>query len=123
MLSYLLTLGPLAEDIGIKQRGGELRVFHAESAKWGTLAKYIKENVSQDVEVIMTDEFQPYHYALDKTGHTCEKHRTIRHKDGIYVDGDITTNGIEPAFSPHKRRVIGTWHEISAKHLRRSWTK
>ena len=103
--------------IGIKQRGGELRFFHAEDVKAGTLAKYIKENVSEDVEVIMTDEFPPYHHALDRTGHTCEKHQTIRHKDGIYVDIDTTTNGIESAFSLLKRGIIGTWHRISAKHL------
>jgi transposase-like protein len=103
--------------IGIKQRGGELRFFHAEDVKAGTLAKYIKENVSQDVDVIMTDEFPVYHHALDRTGHTCEKHRTIRHKDGIYVDGDITTNGIESAFSLLKRGIIGSWHRVSAKHL------
>ena len=27
--------------VGIKQRGGELRFFHAEDVKSGTLAKYI----------------------------------------------------------------------------------
>ena len=32
--------------IGIRQRGGDLRFFHAEDCKSGTLAKYIKENVS-----------------------------------------------------------------------------
>lgn len=103
--------------IGIKQRGGELRFFHAEDVKAGTLAKYIKENVSEDVEVIMTDEFPVYHHALDRTGHGCEKHQTISHKQGIYVDGDITTNGIESAFSLLKRGIIGTWHRVSAKHL------
>jgi hypothetical protein len=35
----------------------------------------------------------------------------------IYVDGDITTNGIESAFSLLKRGIIGSWHKVSAKHL------
>ena len=39
--------------VGIKERGGELRFFHAEDVKSGTLAKYIKENISGDVHVIM----------------------------------------------------------------------
>jgi transposase-like protein len=102
---------------GIKQRGGELRFFHAEDAKSGTLAKYIKENVSGDVDVIMTDEFQSYPFALDRAGHSRDKHKTIRHKEGVYVDGDITTNGIESAFSLLKRGIIGSWHKVSAKHL------
>jgi transposase-like protein len=102
--------------IGIRQRGGELRFFHAADVKSGTLAKYIKENVSQDVDVIMTDEFQSYPKALHDAGVLAE-HKTIKHKDGIYVDGDIYTNTVESAFSLLKRGIIGTWHRISAKHL------
>jgi len=103
--------------IGIKQRGGELRFFHAEDVKAGTLAKYIKENVSDDVDVIMTDDFVSYPFAMDKAGMSRSKHKSINHSTGIYVDGDITTNGIESAFSLLKRGIIGTWHKISAKHL------
>ena len=102
---------------GIKQRGGELRFFHAEDCKSGTLAKYIKENVSGDVDVIMTDEMIAYPHALDRAGHSRAKHKTIKHSDHVYVDGDITTNGIESAFSLLKRGIVGTWHKISAKHL------
>ncbi len=103
--------------IGIKQRGGELRFFHAEDAKSGTLAKYIKENISDDVHVIMTDEFVSYPFALDRAGHSRDKHKTVKHKAGVYVDGDITTNGIESAFSLLKRGIVGSWHKVSAKHL------
>jgi len=45
------------------------------------------------------------------------KHKAINHSGGIYVDGDITTNGIESAFSLLKRGIIGSWHKVSAKHL------
>src|ERR1039458_8360446 len=45
--------------IGIRQRGGELRFFHAEDVKSGTLATYIKENIAHDVDVIMTDHCCP----------------------------------------------------------------
>jgi transposase-like protein len=102
---------------GIKQRGGELRFFHAEDCKSGTLATYIKEHVSGDVDVIMTDEMMGYPMALKRAGHSVAKHRTIKHKDHIYVNGDITTNGIESAFSLLKRGILGSWHKISAKHL------
>jgi transposase-like protein len=103
--------------IGIKQRGGQLRFFHAEDVKAGTLAKYIKENVSEDVDVIMTDDFVSYPFAMDRAGHSRTKHKTINHSAGIYVDGDITTNGIESAFSLLKRGIVGSWHKVSAKHL------
>ncbi len=103
--------------VGIKQRGGELRFFKAEDVKSGTLAKYIKENVSEDVEVIMTDEWSSYPVALKKLGISPEKHKRVNHSAKIYVDGDITTNGIESAFSLLKRGIVGSWHKVSAKHL------
>jgi transposase-like protein len=103
--------------IGIKQRGGELRFFHAEDVKSGTLQKYIKENIGDDVDVIMTDEFSAYPMAIYRSGIESKKHKTIKHSDGVFVDGDISTNGIESAFSLLKRGIIGSWHKVSAKHL------
>jgi transposase-like protein len=103
--------------IGIKQRGGQLRFFRAEDVKAGTLAQYIKENVSEDVDVIITDEYPVYPYAMKKAGIHPAKHAKVNHRDGVYVDGDVTTNGIESAFSLLKRGIIGSWHKVSAKHL------
>lgn len=103
--------------IGIKQRGGERRFFRAEDVKSGTLAKYIKENVSADVDVVMTDDFSAYPKAMIEAGINGRKHETINHTAGVYVDGDVTTNGIESAFSLLKRGIIGSWHKVSAKHL------
>jgi len=103
--------------IGIKQRNGELRFFHAEDATSGTLAKYIRENISDDVDVIMTDEFAAYPMAIAKAEKWDVEHKTVNHSKGIYVNGDITTNGIESAFSLLKRGIVGTWHRLSAKHL------
>lgn len=102
--------------IGLRQHGGETRFFHAEDAKSGTLAQYIKDNVSEDVDVIVTDEFNAYPGAMKAVGLT-ERHKTIKHKAKVYVDGEIHTNTVESAFSLLKRGIIGTWHRISAKHL------
>lgn len=102
---------------GIRQRGGDLRFFHAEDVKSGTLAKFIQENVSQDVDVLMTDDFSSYDSAIPKSGHDKAKHKRINHSSKVYVQGEIHTNTVESAFSLLKRGVIGTWHKISAKHL------
>ena len=102
--------------IGIRQRGGDLRFFHAADVKSATLATYIREHVSDDVDVIVTDEFGSYPDAMRRTGNF-DKHKTIKHKSKVYVDGDIHTNSIESAFSLLKRGIIGTWHRVSAKHL------
>jgi len=103
--------------IGLRQRSGELRFFHADDVKSGTLAKYIAENVSTDVDVMVTDEMPAYPKAMISAGVHGSKHKTIRHKSKVYVDGDIHTNTIESAFSLLKRGIMGTWHKISAKHL------
>jgi transposase-like protein len=105
--------------IGIKQRGGDLRFFRAEDVKSGTLARYIRENVSADVDVIMTDELTSYPGAVKQCGIPDLPHYTVNHHAGEYVNGDgfITTNGIESAFSLLKRGIVGSWHKVSAKHL------
>ena len=103
--------------IGIRQRNGELRMFHAKDVKAGTIAQYIRENVSKDVDVIITDDFASYPFAMEPAGIPRTRHQTINHSGGVYVMGDIHTNTVESAFSLLKRGVMGTWHKISAKHL------
>jgi transposase-like protein len=101
--------------IGIRQRGGDLRFFHAEDVKSGTLEKYITENISTDVDVLVTDEYNAYKGAVKRAGIT--SHETICHGAKEYVRGDIHTNTVESAFSLLKRGIIGSWHKVSAKHL------
>jgi len=103
--------------IGIRQRNGDLRFFHASDAKAGTLAQYIRENVSEDVDVIITDDFMSYPYAVQRAGIPAGKHKTINHSGRVYVMGEIHTNTVENAFSLLKRGIMGTWHRISPKHL------
>ncbi len=102
--------------VGIRKRGGELRFFHAKDARGGTLAKYIRENLSEDLDILYTDDANAYKGAakhLRKQG----KHKTIRHKLRIYAKGDTYTNTVESAFSLLKRGIMGSWHRVSAKHL------
>lgn len=102
--------------VGIRKRGGDLRFFHAKDVKSGTLEKYIRENISEDVDVLFTDDYLSYRSAarhLRKSG----RHKTIRHSLRVYAKGDIYTNTVESAFSLLKRGIMGTWHKISAKHL------
>jgi len=101
--------------VAIRKRNGDLRFFHSKNAKASTLAKYIRDNISEDVEVMITDDFCAYPVAMKKAG--VKNHRSITHSKGVYVMGDIHTNTVESAFSLLKRGIMGTWHKISAKHL------
>jgi len=103
--------------IGIRQRDGDLRFFDATDVKQGTVGKYIREKISEDVDVLVTDEHPVYPYAIAEAGVAQGKHKRIQHKAKIYVQGEVHTNTVENAFSLLKRGIIGTWHRISAKHL------
>lgn len=101
--------------IGIRQRGGDLRFIRANDLKADTLYKIIHDNVSEEVEVLVTDEFSTYPHAMGASFK--DKHKTVNHKRREYVRGDVYTNTVESAFSLLKRGIMGTWHKISAKHL------
>jgi transposase-like protein len=100
--------------VGIRKRQGELRLARIPDVTAKTLGKIIKDNVSEDAEYLMTDEFTSYPFAVK--GRLKGKHLQIRHSER-YVDGIVHTNTIENAFSLLKRGIMGTWHKISAKHL------
>ena len=74
------------------------------------------DNIWVDVDVLMTDDLAQYRGAARHLRKQF-KHKTIRHKAGWYVMGDVHTNTVESAFSLLKRGIVGTWHKISAKHL------
>jgi transposase-like protein len=102
--------------IGIRQRNGDLRFFHAEDAKSGTLAQYVRDNISADVDVIVTDTLNAYKSAVGSASHKTVNHTNeeyVRYEDGFCV----TTNTVESAFSLLKRGIVGSWHKVSAKHL------
>jgi transposase-like protein len=112
--------GPHAGDkqvvIGIRKRGGDLRFFHTKDLKKGTLEKFIRENLSADVDVFLTDDSPLYKGLARRMG---LNHKRIKHSLGIYSaeGGEVHTNTVESAFSLLKRGITGTWHKISAKHL------
>jgi transposase-like protein len=116
--SYDTRYANKAVVIGIRQRGGDLRFFHAKDARSGTLEKFIRENIGEDVDVLFTDDAKVYRSAAAHIRKD-RKHKTIRHSFGVYVKdgGETHTNTIESAFSLLKRGITGSWHRVSAKHL------
>ncbi len=43
----------------------------------------------------------------------------VNHSIGEYVRGDAHTNTVEGYFSILKRGIVGTYHHVSAEHLKR----
>src|SRR5438105_8950286 len=95
--------------IGMRQRGGPLRLVQVEDNKSETVMNVVYGNVDKGVEHIMTDESPIYNFKLTK--YHKAKHSRIKHKSKVYVRGDVHTNTIESAFSLFKRGVIGSFHQ------------
>jgi len=76
--------------------------------------EFVQQNVAKG-SILMTDENQAYRN-MDSN----YDHRMVCHKDGefaIGINNDTTVNGVENYWSHLKRMVMGTYHQISPKHL------
>jgi transposase-like protein len=103
--------------VAIRKRNGDLRFFHVPNTQAKTLSKYIKQNISVDVDHVMTDDSPSYPKAMIRAGIHGSKHQTVTHSHKVYVAGDAHVNTVENAFSLFKRGIVGTWHHLSGKHL------
>ena len=105
--------GNKATVAGAIQRGGEIRLRLVPNARKGTLEGFIRANVADEAEAIFTDELRSY----DGVGDANTRHETVQHSTEEWVRGSVHTNTVESAWSLLKRSVVGTYHQISVKHL------
>src|SRR5579872_4306347 len=103
--------------IGVRERGGPIRFVQTPDNKADTVYQVIADHVAKDAKAIMTDESTIYNFK--ETQFRNVRHERIRHKDKIYVRGDVHTNTVESAFSLFKRGLTGAFHKVSLKHLQR----
>jgi transposase len=97
---------------GMVERSGKVAAFVVESVQRATLLPHIARRVDLDA-IVYTDELAAYK-ALPKLGY---EHRHVRHKDGVYVSGDVHTNTIDGFWSLVKGGIRGTHHHVSRKWL------
>lgn len=104
---------------GVIQRKSEsghskVKAFPVEREIAKVMTGFIRENVAIDAHV-MTDEHGAY-VALNKHGW---QHEIVAHSKDEWVRGNVHTQGIESFWSLFKRGVIGSFHQVSVKHLHR----
>ena len=99
--------------IGVRERGGDLRLVHTADAHSGTLYDVIEKHISKDAQAIMTDENPAYNGIADAN----TRHETVNHSAEEWVRGDVHTNNVENVWSLLKRSIIGAYHKVSMKHL------
>jgi transposase-like protein len=73
------------------------------------------EATKPDTYRIYTDD-KPGYIGIAKEDTT---HEGANHSAEEWVRGDASTNGIEGAWSQFKRSLVGSYHQVSKKHIER----
>src|ERR1051325_5321894 len=101
--------------VSLVQRGGHARSLVLDRVTSENLHKAIDDHVVEG-SIVVTDDY----YGYRKIPPVYD-HKSIKHSAKQYTrkEGDFTvhTNTVESKFSLLKRGIIGTFHQVSKKHL------
>ncbi|HJZ70622.1 MAG TPA: IS1595 family transposase [Vicinamibacterales bacterium] len=100
--------------LGAISRGGEVRLKVDKRATGRILRTFVRQTTDKGPKTIYTDDFPGYKALGGDKGVT---HDTVNHSEEEWVRGQVHTNTIEGVFSLFKRSIVGSYHQISAKHL------
>jgi hypothetical protein len=100
--------------VSLVERGGKVRSHHVADVTATTLKPILVNAVAKDAH-FRTDS-SPVYTGL---GSDYASHVTVNHSIKEYIRGDAHTNTVEGYFSIFKRGIYGTYHHVSAEHLKR----
>lgn len=106
---------PKTPVVAIIQREGEVRARIVPDVTAKNLRSAIRQYVEPTARII-TDEFTVYQ-GLDRE--FSGGHETVTHSRHEYARGDVHVNTAEAFFALIKRCIMGTFHNVSKKHLHR----
>ena len=108
--------GPGAKEpvVALVERGGRVRSRHVKNVTSKTLRPIIQEQI-HEASHLMTDTARMY----PGIGGKFAQHSMVNHTLDEYVRGDAHTNTVESYFAILKRGIVGTFHHVSATHLKR----
>jgi hypothetical protein len=98
--------------IGAISRKGNIICKVIENSTTETLSRFVRQAVSDKVDLVATDENASY----QKLGQSFP-HDTVDHKSHEYVRGNVHTNNIESFWSLLKRGIMGSYHKVSKEYL------
>lgn len=108
--------GPWANKImvlGAVERGGDVRMRVESRRTRQGRRDFVAKEVDDDATAIFTDASPTWG---DLSDHNTA-HETVTHRREEWVRAQVHTNTIEGVWSLLKRSVIGSYHQLSAKHL------
>ena len=102
--------------LGAIERGGEIRLSVYEKGARvdrAALHGFIKAVVADEAPAIYTDENLGYVGIGDED----TIHAAVNHAVEEWVRGEVHTNSAESVWSLLKRSIVGSYHQLSTKHL------
>ncbi|HYZ92737.1 MAG TPA: IS1595 family transposase [Actinomycetota bacterium] len=98
---------------GMVERGGRVRAKVVPSRQARTIQPIVATHVLPESTIFTDEGFNEYTVGRRYRG----RHHRIRHRAGIYVDGNVHTQTIEGFWSLLKNGLRGVYHSVSEKHL------
>ncbi|MDP9232974.1 MAG: IS1595 family transposase [Actinomycetota bacterium] len=100
--------------LGALERGWKLHLkLEPERRNARTLQGFVLDQVDPDAAAIYTDQHSGYRGMAEYDN----RHAFVDHTQEEWVRGDVSTNGIESAWSLFERSIVGSFHQLSTKHL------
>jgi transposase-like protein len=102
--------------LGAVERGGDVRLSMQagrDRRKRTTLHAFVQSAVADEATAIYTDSAKAWGDMSDAD----TRHEKVDHGDYEWVRAKVHTNTVEGVWSLLKRSVVGTYHQLSAKHL------
>ena len=98
--------------IGAISRKGNVVCQIIENTDTGTLDRFVRRTVDEEVSLVATDEHSGYRFLSP-----AYPHQAVRHIKGEYVRGEVHTQYIDSFWSLLKRGIIGSYHNVSKDYL------
>jgi transposase-like protein len=102
--------------LGAVERGGDVRLRLRSGPgrrNRKSLHGFVEDAVAGDAEAIYTDSVKAWGDMSDAD----TRHEKVDHGSDEWVRAQVHTNTVEGVWSLLKRSVVGTYHQLSAKHL------
>lgn len=98
--------------MGMVERAGRVKARVVPNRGFVSVNRAVNEYVLPS-SMVFTDEYSAY----SGLGSRYQGHKRIRHKDRVYVDGDVHTQTIEGFFGLVKNGIRGVYHSVSHQYL------
>jgi transposase-like protein len=100
---------------GMVERDGRVKTHHVPVMNRHNIIGKMKDSISISADAVYTDESNLY----KRMPENVQKHEIVNHSAKEWVRGDVHTGTIDGYWGLLKRGVIGSFHQISVKHLHR----